>query len=210
MAALLSECGLVAGHEKVFTENRFNGWSGYEVDVTCWVPHHMDPSSELQLWNGTLVLHQVRNPIDVVNSDGAHWEHLLADIFYPGHRSIYEQEDHKCFPELLKESDPLKKAMAYYVLQNTAIEKLKPFMRYQVEKVDKSLVAHLMLLLGKEVSMDRIETALRKVPKNLNALPEYVCRSLWNYVFNDMPETNYKDLIAEMLGRYGYVWRTRP
>ncbi|MHA2263661.1 MAG: hypothetical protein ACXAEN_14795 [Candidatus Thorarchaeota archaeon] len=204
MAKLLNECGIVTGHEKVFRETNFNGWGGYQVEVSCWVPHHIDVTAPLQMWKGTLLLHQVRNPMDTINSSACHWDHLLKDIFYEGYRKIYEQTDHIRYPELLKEPGHVEKAIAYYVLQNKAIEALKPWKRFQVEEVNVQFIAWLGTLLGNDVSATRIQKALEEVPKDTNPLPNYCSRGLFNFTLNELPEGSYKDELYILVGKYCY------
>jgi hypothetical protein len=203
-AEVFSRCGVLATHETVLKEVSAQEWSGTQVECSCWAPFHHS-QKRLNL-DETLVIHQVRNPLKSIASNAAHWEHLLRDVFYSGARPLHEQSDHVLFPQLMRYPEPYPKSMAYYVLINQYIEAhFDPFLTWKVEEYNVPSICNALLMIGVTPDMDRVEEALRVVPKKNNPLPDYCNRGFYSCTLEDLPEIPLRQQLANLIARYGYV-----
>jgi hypothetical protein len=197
-AECFKKCGVNATHETVFHELEFTRWGNTELEVSCWAPHYVTADNTRDVF----LVHQTRNPIDSINSNAAHWEHLLRDQFTDYFRDITKQADHKKFPRMLRYKEPYEKALAYYVYQNSFIEnRMQPRFRAKVEEIFEWLPK-----IFKQWGQDTIKVNdTLDVPNNFNQLPDYVNRDKFDADFEDLPNIPEKKSLQEMIERYGYA-----
>ncbi len=115
---------------------------------------------------GTIVLHQVRDPISVVRS-------LVRIKLFQRPRSPYTVFAEE-FCEALRHGSPLERSIHYWLEWNRMAEqaRLLPgirYFRYRLEDIDESLVEEILLAIGFQHSQEGVKQALASHPSDYNA-----------------------------------------
>ncbi len=115
---------------------------------------------------GTIVLHQVRDPIPVVRS-------LVRTKLFQRPRSPYTVFAEE-FCEALRHGSPLERSIHYWLEWNRMAEQAQSlpglrYFRYRLEDVDESLVEEILLAIGFERGREQIREALRVQPSDYNS-----------------------------------------
>ncbi len=170
-AALLTRLGVNCGHELVYEPGRIRAAGRGRLDVAPNWPRGVRAESSwlaapfLQaLPRGTLVLHQVRHPLQVVRSK-------LRIRFFETPTAYLD------FAQLhlagLDSESPLERAARYWCGWNALVERTAGwtslrYRRHRLEDVDEPLLLELMAELGRDVEPAEIARALREVPRDAN------------------------------------------
>jgi hypothetical protein len=212
MSVLLSELGLVCGHERVFNifpvtelappfdyEKMFGDKDGDSSFLA--VPYIKD------LPEGTVVLHQVRHPVHVIRS------HMGIRYFAADYQpTMYLADNHPDFlnfigrhcPEIFSDEDELRRTMRYWVQWNKMAEEGATasnvrYLRYRVEALDLRLLEQIIELLQIRVSALKTSQALASISRSTNARLRDDAIS-----WDALPEGRLKSDIAKLAAEYGY------
>jgi hypothetical protein len=115
---------------------------------------------------GTIVLHQVRDPIPVVRS-------LVRVKLFQRPRSPYTVFAEE-FCEALRHGNPIERSIHYWLEWNRMAEqaRLLPglrYFRYRLEDIDEGLVEEILLAIGFQCSREQIQEALKTQPSDYNS-----------------------------------------
>jgi hypothetical protein len=145
-----------------FWEHRDEFWPERVPGESSWlaVPYLAS------LPQGTIVLHQVRDPISVVRS-------LVRIKLFQRPRSPYTAFAEE-FCEVLRQGSPLDRSIHYWLEWNRMAEqaRLLPnvrYFRYRLEDIDESLVEEILLAIGFKCDREQIQEALRTQPSDYNS-----------------------------------------
>lgn len=209
-ARLWSALGVPCGHESLF--NIFSLRPG-DPAPRLGDPSWVGDSSFLAvpfletLPPGTVVLHQLRQPLDVIRSHvGIHFFSAL------GEGSPYLAENHRdflgvierCCPEIFLERDECARCARYWVRWNQLAERAGKipgldYLRYRVEDLDRRFLERVLARIGIAVPRERIEAALRAVPHDENHRPRDESIAL-----AQIRPGALRDAFCELSRRYGY------
>lgn len=209
-ARVFSELGIPCGHESVF--NIFRVRPGDPAPVLDH-PDWLGDASFLAvpfleaLPAGTVVLHQVRHPLEVIRS------HMGIHFFSePGEPSQYLAENHVDFlrviehhcPEIFRERDECARCVLYWVNWNRLAERAEripglDYVRYRLEDLDAELLERLVTRIGVKVPRDRIEAALATVPRDANHRLRDESITLSRIAAGPV-----RDALRQLARRYGY------
>lgn len=209
-ARLFSELGIPCGHEALFNVHRLRpGGSAPPPDYSRWAGEASFLAAPFleALPRETLVLHQLRNPLDVVRSHMG--IRFFADRREP---SIHLAENHADFlhvirrsaPDVFLERDECTRCAVYWVRWNQIVERSArrarlDYVRYRLEDLDAPLLETLLARMGAEVTRDRIEDVLSRVPHDVNH------RSRDESVTFDRVRTgSSRKALCALARRYGY------
>jgi len=166
-ASLLTELGAACGHEQVFRPQEILRGEVVWPDDVPGEASWMGAPFVQGLPEGTVVLHQVREPLAVVRS-------FLRMRFFedPSDYPEYLAVARAVLPEL-GAGAPLERALRYWLGWNRLAERAAQtrglrYLRYRVEDLDLELVAELAAELGHAVPPGQIERALARQPRDLN------------------------------------------
>lgn len=188
---LFQSLGLKATHEIVYGPGVHSSWP---EDVKLEASWLAVPRLN-RLPEGTLVLHQVRNPVLVGRS------FLGRDFFKPGDRQTpYMRFVSEHEPSVYQLKDPRIRFMRYYLTWNRAVEKHAGF-RYRVEDLDHQLIEHILGELGLERSHEEIANALSQTSKKLNSGPKGGPSFGWN----QLPVVRESHDFLRLAQKYGYA-----
>jgi len=209
-ARVWSELGIPCGHETVF--NIFSlrpGDPGPALDH----PKCVGDASFLAvpfleaLPAGTVVLHQLRHPLEVIRSHMG--LHFFSD---PAPESPHLAENHLDFlrviehgcPEVFGERDECSRCALYWVHWNRLAERAEripglDYVRYRLEDLDAGLLERLVKRVGVEVRRERIEAALAAVPRDENHRPRDESIGM-----SQIRRGALRDALREQARRYGY------
>lgn len=222
VAALLSAAGRSCGHEAIFRPD------------TEWVPTTFRaPAGDaswlaapfvLRLPRGSVVVHLVRDPLEVVRSHlGIGFfslrpqplpiraqnavELVRRSLGRPIRRHVRAEflrfiERHD--PEILRAPSELGRCLSYWVRWNSLVERSAeeaavPYLRVAVERLDGEAVTELLQQVGTVPDPDRVEEALARVPRTTNtrARDERVER-------DQLLAADVDGSLARLADRYGY------
>jgi len=171
VARLLSALGIPCGHEAVFDVGPLAaGEAFWPADVpgeASWLgaPYMLD------LPPGSVVLHQVREPLAVVRS-------LMRMRFFhrPSSDPAYAAFAVEHFPALAQ-GEPLERCIAYWVGWNRLAEQASAvpglrYVRYRLEDMGVELLEQLCGVLEHPFDAARAEAALRALPADVNTRGE--------------------------------------
>lgn len=164
-ANVLTLAGLPCGHEAVFQPAKLLG-----ATEIVWPEDLPGESSWLAapfvgcLPPGTVVLHQVREPVAVMRS------HLRLGFFETP--SPYLDHALRQFPELA-EGSPARRALLFWVGWNRTVEAVAslegvPYFRYRLEDLDADLLLELARVLEHPLDRSLAERAVAAQPGNFN------------------------------------------
>jgi hypothetical protein len=202
MAELLRACGVKAAHEGKACKAGDSEWGQYVVNVD-WlsVPR---VCSRVHQDYGMSYAHQVRNPMDVINSNANVISYKMQCVGQDFAHVDYMQS---WFPDMGVLKDPVMKAMYYYVQWNKLIEtrpvKLSAF--YRVEDIDPGLLRSLCALSGVKLSLSVAKKAIEEVPKDVNKTENWYGDHEKVIGFSDLPDCPLKQELEVMIERYGYA-----
>ena len=212
MSQLLTNLGVVCGHERVFKIHPI-AW-GYSLEALF--ARHPDAEGDAsflaapfvdELPDKCVVLHQIRDPIEVIRS------HMgigfFADPYVP---SMYLAENHPDFvavvrrfsPEIFLEPDELARCMRYWVSWNQLVQRaeLNPrrkYLRYRVEALDAVLLKRVMRFFDMEVEDRELRRALQSVSTKTNSRVREESVS-WERI----PWSHTKSDLSRLAAQYGY------
>lgn len=197
-AALLRALGVPCGHEAVFRPDLLAAgtvdWPASRPGEASWLgaPHL------LALPEGTVVLHQVREPVAVVRS------HLRLGFF--SHRTPFLDFAEEHYPELRGGAE-VERCLRYWLGWNRLVELAAgidalEYYRYRLEDVGPELVGDLLEVLGAPRGRDEVARALAAVPRDTNTRgAERLARPTWF----ELPAGELRDAVAELAAAYGYA-----
>lgn len=181
ISELLRASGVPCGHEQVFTcvgrERR-----PFLLADASWMA-----AAELPIrWP---VLHQVRNPLDVINS-------LVGIRFFSDRTdSPYRRFARRHETGLI--GDEVHDAMVWYVAWNERIEPHATF-RYRIEDMDAALVRAIGDAGGLDIDLRRAEEAIASASPTTNS------RERAELGWEDLPGGPLLDRLRGVARRYGY------
>lgn len=215
MAKLLSELGLPCGHERIF-----NIWRVYGIgDLTDPMTAFFETESKQgdasflsipyldQLPEGTVVLHQVRNPLEVIRSHMG--IRFFADPYVP---SMYLANEHPQImdffrthaPQIVHANTEIERCMRYWYYWNRMAERTEDssgftYMRYRIEDVDLALMKRIVATITNDSKESELSNALDMIAKNTNTRPRDT-----SWTWHNLPSGEDKDRVAELARSYGY------
>jgi len=178
-----------------------------------------------RLPTGTLVLHQVRNPLNVVRSlVGIRFfslpparKRIKSGVIVEKGRRMFGYYKHilqEDFVEYLKmhcgeifdcESE-IARSVQYWVRWNQKVEEAAQsadvhYYRYRLEDVDDELLSNILTMLGERKSevAASVEKCLKSVPRNINAR-----RREESILWSDVLAHDKKGFLRSLTHRYGY------
>lgn len=181
-ATLLSAAGIRTRHERVFNISRLDR----RVPATSlpfWDDHEGESSFLAvpflaELPAGSAVLHQVRDPIEVVRSHAG--LRFFAEPYTPSvylafnHPEIIRLIGETC-PGVFEDDDEIKRCMRYWTMWNRTIEEgarsRHRYFRYRVEDVGPELLQEIVAFLREDVPRDRLDAALAYASPSTNSRP---------------------------------------
>jgi len=199
IANVLTALGCLTGHEDIFGPKKLR-----EADEILWPPDVPGDSSWLgapyldALPAGTVVLHQVREPVANVRSS-LRIEFFRTPSWY---RSFAEQHA----PTLLLGSE-VERCLRYWLEWNRMAEraKTKPeldYFRYRLEDIDREIVAEICLRIGLDVTLPRIDEVLAQMPRDYNTRGDKTQDAEWRW--SDLPPGETKRAAEKLAASYGY------
>jgi len=165
LSTLLTRIGIPCGHEHLFRPSNLLGKA--QLD---WPPTIPGDASWLAapfveaLPEGTVVLHQVREPVQVVRS-------FLRIRFFEEPSPYREFVETVC-PDL-SSGTPFERACTYWVQWNQLAERAATipglaYRRFRLEDVDEDLLFEIVQLIGRGVERAALAEALREHPRDVN------------------------------------------
>jgi len=215
MANLLSKLGLPCGHERIFNIWRICHIENFEDPMIAF--HNPDTkqgdASFLsipyldQLPAGTVVLHQIRNPLKVIQSHMG--IRFFADPYVPSmnlaeeHPQILSFIGAHCAKIIAGETE-IQRCMRYWYLWNRLAERArdKPgliYMRYRIEELDIPLLENILKRISPDFRANNYDDALQSISKKTNtrARDEY-------WTLDNLPPGDDKNQVLEAARSYGY------
>ncbi|MBK7644667.1 MAG: hypothetical protein IPJ19_16765 [Planctomycetes bacterium] len=198
-ASLLTELGCPTGHEEVFGPPRLRN-----AGQITWPPDVAGDSSWLgapyldALPEGTVVLHQVREPVANVRSS------LRIQFFStPSWYRIFAEEH---APTLLVGSEP-ERCLRYWLEWNRMAERAREmpaleYFRYRLEDIDHALVGEICARIGLEVTPARIAEVLEQIPRDYNTRRDKQNDGDWRW--SELPPGGTKRAVEQLAASYGY------
>jgi hypothetical protein len=207
---LWSELGIPCGHETLFNILSLRpGDPAPRIDDPKWegdASFLAVPFLE-SLPAGTVVLHQVRQPLDVIRSHmGIHYFSELGEgspYLAENHRDFLGVIERRC-PEIFWERDECARCARYWVRWNQLAERAEEipgldYLRYRVEDLDGGLLEQLLARIGIAVRRERIDAALLAVPRDENHRPRDESITL-----SQIRPRALRDALRDLSQRYGY------
>lgn len=199
IANVLTFLGCLTGHEDIFGPAKLR-----DAQEILWPPDVPGDSSWLgapfldALPEGTVVLHQVREPVANVRSS-------LRIAFFrtpSWYRSFAEQHA----PTLLLGSEP-ERCLRYWLEWNRMAERASTlpqleYFRYRLEDIDAPLVTEICARIGLEVTPARIAEALEKMPRDYNTRGDKKNDGDWRW--SELPPGETKRAAEKLALSYGY------
>jgi len=199
IANVLTALGCLTGHEDIFGPKKLR-----EAEEILWPPDVPGDSSWLgapyldALPEGTVVLHQVREPVANVRSS------LRIQFFRTPswYRSFAEQHA----PALLVGSEP-ERCLRYWLEWNRMAERASTlpaleYYRYRLEDIDRKIVAEICLRIGLEARSARIDEVLAQMPRDYNTRGNKSRDGEWRW--SELPPGETKRAALKMAASYGY------
>ena len=216
MAKLMSALGLACGHERIFNIWRVCGIQNfsepmkafYEPDAKQGDASFISIPYLDQLPEGTVVLHQTRNPLDVIRSHMG--MRFFADPYVPSmylaneHPQILEFLRRHC-PVILEADTEVGRCMRYWYYWNRIAENAQAnsrliYLRYSVEEIDIALLKRILHMIASDNPEPNLQDALDLISKNTNTRPR---DASWNW--DNLPSGEDKDQILNLSHQYGYL-----
>jgi hypothetical protein len=199
-ATLLTLSGVRCGHEELFEPVQLATgelrWPRSLAGDASWLAAPL----VAHLPAGTVVLHQVREPLATVRSL-VRTRHFELDTPY---RRFAEE----LCPRMVA-GDPLERSARYWLLWNRMVEHGAraaglAYRRYRVEDLDAQLLGELLELLGvSALAPELLEQACARCPRDYNTRGD---RSQDGALgLGDLPPGEVRDGVAALAARYGYA-----
>ncbi len=219
ISKLLSEIGYKCGHESIFNyyylrnlerpTNFFEDFPDFDGDSSSGAAPFLH-----ELPFGTVVLHQVRHPVNCIRSHmGIHsfTEHnsvstspYLAD----DHVAQVEFFDKRYCPEIFLRTDESTRCMVYWLMWNRLTQKGEKieglhYFRYRVESLDLCMLRQIVNMLGgsaQNLSDEELKNALSSVSRSVNSRLRDDSIS-----WETLPEGPEKRALEQCAIEYGYT-----
>ena len=208
MARLLTDLGIMCGHESIFTSEgiddaieKLNKKKSIEIsDVSKdknsenWFDANLQiadssymaaPFLEHDCLSNCKIIHVVRNPIKVISSTYIDANFFDCPIQIPYIYFVYSH-----LPELKNIKNKIERTVAYYVWWNELIEKTCQF-RIQVECIGQKLFDFLEIEKPEKIFDNNKINAWNKRKKDLT--------------LNDIPNGSIKNEFIKKIEQYGYT-----
>jgi hypothetical protein len=199
IANVLTALGCLTGHEDIFGPQKLR-----DAEEILWPPDVPGDSSWLgapyldALPAGTLVLHQVREPVANVRSS------LRIEFFRrpSWYRGFAEQHA----PTLLLGSEP-ERCLRYWLEWNRMAERAcelpqLEYFRYRLEDIDQEIVQEICLRIGLETTPARIAAVLAQLPRDYNTRGDKKNDGDWRW--SELPPGDTKRAAEKLAASYGY------
>jgi hypothetical protein len=188
LSKVLTKLGVPCFHEETFTPAGVD-WEWRRGDSSWMAAPH------LPHFDG-YVLHLVRDPLDVINSMTGigFFDDTLEAREAHGMWRLFAEEH---APQVFGLSDPVERAMAWYVEWNRLIERYAD-KRLQVETVTGEDLLDLVRASGAWHSPHEIQQAIDKVDTTINT------RRRASLTWDDLPDGETLDELRIMVKEYGY------
>jgi hypothetical protein len=199
IANVLTALGCLTGHEDIFGPAKLT-----DADEILWPPEVPGDSSWLgapyldALPHGTLVLHQVREPVANARSS------LRIRFFSTPswYRSFAEQHA----PALRLGSEP-ERCLRYWLEWNRMAERARElpnleYFRYRLEDIDGEIVAAICARIGLEATPARIAEVLAQLPRDYNTRGDKKQDEDWRW--SELPPGETKRAVERLAASYGY------
>lgn len=196
VSALFTASGWWCSHERFFSEAR-----QYQVRPDTIESSHCVAPFLTQLPDDALVVHLVRNPLDVLST-------LLANRKFVGKAPDSVKFARKQAPQIhVKKDSELQRVMRYWHGWNNLIEQSgRVTHRWQVEHITADDIANLLALSNRGGVMSYVRHALNITPKRVNASARDVELLGWD----DLPNGPLARRVQGMAYDYGYMHRGYP
>jgi hypothetical protein len=185
-AALFSALGVRCDHERVFGVAQAAGerpvvWDGAEGDSSFLAVPFLPV-------DGTVVLHQVRHPLEFARS-------IVGTALLSDHRrdKPFPAAIRRHAPEVYEPARQPERAALMWTIWNTRAE-AHADITYRIEDLDVALLVRLCEFLELDVSEDKAAAALDQVPKDTNR------RNRWEKV----TWARIAPIAADLAAHYGY------
>jgi hypothetical protein len=189
------------GRRMFLTPDQFSGMSG-----DLWPDRVPGESSWLAvpylscLPEGTVVLHQVREPIAVIRS-------LVRIKLFERPRSPYTVfAEENC--DVLRHGTALDRSLHYWIEWNRMADRARSvpgirYLRYRIEDVSEQLLQEIMAAIGHQQSSEAIAAALAAHPSDYNSRGsrDQDGRISWR----TLPEGRVRQKLEEQAHNYGYL-----
>ncbi|MGH8681300.1 MAG: hypothetical protein ACREVS_16415 [Burkholderiales bacterium] len=147
---------------------------------------------------GTIVLHQVREPVAVIRS-------FLRVRFFD-EPSAYLRFAEARLPKLAQ-GDRVERCMRYWLEWNRLAERgagLKGlgYFRYRLEDFDAALLERILAMIRYRCEPERVERAIAERPRDYNSRGDKGADS--DVTWGTLPRGELRDALAELASRYGY------
>ncbi len=203
-AALLTRLGVDCGHERLYEPGRIQAAGKGRLDVAPGWPKAVAAESSWlaapflrSLHPGTLVLHQVRHPLEVMRSK------LRTRFFETPTAYLDLAAAHLA---QLQRGSSLERAARYWVGWNELVERAERwtslrYRRHRLEDVNEAFLLELLAELGRETSPVDVARALSEVARDTNTRGDRAADA--RVRLEALPEDLLRDLDS-MGQRYGY------
>jgi hypothetical protein len=212
MARVLAAMGLRCGHEDLFNQNSTQGrlplpWPDDMPGESSWFAV---PFLEA-LPAGTLVAHQVRHPLGVVNSsvrnkffERARWDRASLDEKRYRQYLVYSFMEHHI--RGMHNGSDVEKAMRYWLEWNRLAERAENiqglrYIRYRLEDIGARL-EFLLDAIGLPYDKARIPEVLAQFPKNYNTRGPVEPGE--EVTWDKLPPGQLTEEVKAQARRYGY------
>lgn len=199
-AALFTALGIPCGHEALFSVGALGSdappaWPAEVEGESSWLAAPFF----LALPPGTVVLHQVREPLAVIRS-------FARTRFFEG-RHVWKRFAERHAPELAR-GTPLERCVAYWLCWNqlaasAATHAHLVYRRHRLEDLGVERVAQLCEALGRPRSRERIAAAMARVPRDTNTsgVKDGDSATTWA----SLPRSGAWSELEQLAARWGYV-----
>ncbi len=193
VAKLITEAGLVCGHEWAFNPFRAGYWGSFEAESSCLALRAVEDG---MINYDCLVVHLIRNPLAVIRSVIGVG---LLDQNPPRYKAKYTAwlcaNTPQCFAPHLS---PVTRAALYWLFVNQRAENCIDY-RLRVEDINELDLREISEIIGKPLDA----TALDRVSKNTNG-GQRDDSITWEDVLASLNPTQRRHF-ESMAERYGYA-----
>jgi hypothetical protein len=216
MAKLMTALGFPCSHERIFNICRIyeSKWDLSDPMTAFSEPEAAQGDASFlsipyldQLPKGTVILHQVRDPLKVIRSHMG--MRFFAEPYVP---SIYLAEEHLDFldflkrhaPEIFEVENEIGRCMRYWYHWNRLAERVEDYpdytyIRYRVEDLNQDTLHSILRKADLDADEQRCEQALAEVSTTTNTRP----RDL-SWTWANLPAGLEREQVAELAAIYGY------
>jgi hypothetical protein len=197
-AKLLADLGLPCGHEAVFrppnVERARFDWPANLPGESSWLGAPFLGS----LPKGTVVLHQVREPVSVIRS--------FLRIRFFDEPSAYLRFAVARAPELAS-GDRVERCMRYWLAWNRLAERAADlqglqYYRFRLEDIDATLIERILAMVRFPCEPERVQRAVAAHPRDYNSRGDKETDA--DVTWDTLPRGALRDALGELAGRYGY------